>query len=135
MTNVTRGLFRLWIVGAVLWAIGVGGIAWWTYPKPNVVSEAELVKAWLDNPDESGKAVTDPNVLARIANSLRGSTWGSKDRVVSNEEFQDAQTKNRREAGSFAAFVGIVPPIVVLIIGASLVWAVRGFRSHPPSAS
>jgi hypothetical protein len=130
--NVTRGLFRLWIVVSVLWAVGMGGSTWWTYPEPaGIVSEAAVLKKLLDEPtNKSGEAadVTADVLKDFVANYYReeGRMWGS-DRVVSNEEFRDAQIKYWREALSSAALIGIVPPIAVLIIGASLVWAVRGF--------
>jgi hypothetical protein len=140
--NVTRGLFRLWVVAAVLWTVGMGGSTWWTYPEPDVVAEAGP-ETWPRRPVNAAppfdptkpvEKVTDPALLAKLnATSAPrdDGNWfdATGHRVVSKEEFREAQTKYRREALSSAVFLGIMPPIAVLIIGASLAWAVRGFKA------
>jgi hypothetical protein len=134
MMNVTRGLFRLWVVGAVLWAIGVGGSTWWAYPKPNVVPTDPALLARLSAVSCPPSILADDfDALTKACNARHryretGNWFDENDRrMVSKEEFREAQAKYWREALSSAALVGIIPSIAVLIIGASLVWAVRGF--------
>jgi hypothetical protein len=103
MTNVTRGLFRLWIVVSVLWAVGAGGAAWYLYPKP----ETEWVPGW---------AREDVPSWTR---SEAAGVWQPRK--------PEDIAKNQREALAVAALAGLLPPIIVLVVGASLVWAVRGF--------
>src|SRR5262245_39208624 len=100
--NWRRGLFRLWVVGTMLWAVGIGGSTWWTYPKPNVVSEAELVENPARYPKGPDGEITDPALLAQFEGvDERGR------RVVSKEEFRNAQVNYWRGSLSFAALVGI----------------------------
>src|ERR1700732_2904104 len=102
--NVTRGLFRLWVVAAVLWAIGMGGSTWWTYPQPDVVAEA-AAETWpgrlVDvappfDPTKPFREVPDPALLAKLnaASAPRDQgNWFDEmgRRVVSKEEFRESE--------------------------------------------
>jgi hypothetical protein len=104
-----RGLFRLWVVAAVLWAVGAGSAAWYLYPKPELDWVPPEVPPW-----EQGEH-RDPWERAS----------GSKPEDIA---------QNQREAIVAAALVGLLPPIVVLVVGAAFVWAFRGFNPDVPAA-
>ena len=103
-----RGLFRLWVVAAVLWAVGAGSAAWYLYPKPELDWVPPEVPPW-----EQGEQ-RDP---------WEGPS-GSKPEDIA---------QNQREAIVAAALVGLLPPIVVLVVGAAFVWAFRGFNPDTDS--
>jgi hypothetical protein len=48
---------------------------------------------------------------------------------VDGKPYMVIRAAERREALEKGAFVAITPPVAVLILGMSLIWVVRGFRS------
>ena len=46
--NIKRGLKRLWIVGSILWAIGVIGMTISTFPEQPKQTKQEEIKGWWD---------------------------------------------------------------------------------------
>jgi hypothetical protein len=116
MTNVPRGLFRLWVVVSVLWVIGAGSVAWLGLQRARHLSV--MGTEMCDSPELVFDSVANeciPEWLLRLDPDVRASV----------------AAQNRRDALGYAALVGLLPPIIVLII----VLAVRCFYSHPPSAS
>jgi hypothetical protein len=119
MTNVTRGLLRLWIVVSVMWAVGAGSVVWWEEIGARHLSE--LGTKQCDPPDWVFNSRTQECLPE----------WALQMKEPSDP---DAYLRVQRNVLGYAALAALLPPIAVLIIGASLVWVVRGFRSHPPSA-
>jgi len=103
--QVTRGLFRLWLILSVLWIGGVGVVTWYRLP---------VYEDWggipLEQKDEPGPGGT----TAPTFNP--------------NEYLTFKVAEERRAAIWFASAVALVPPIFVLALGSALVWAFRGFR-------
>jgi hypothetical protein len=126
MTNVTRGLFRLWIVVSVLWVIGAGSVVWWDYRASNAVLSQKCADPdWAFNPRTKE---CFPTFVRRLDEEPYDVDAYLRE---AREEVQRMAVQNL----GYGALATLLPPIIVLIVGASLVWAIRGFRSHPPSTS
>jgi hypothetical protein len=97
--QLTRGLFRLWVVAAVIWVISAGTMTWQTWPQAEFVNPYDA-PPWVDYSDDAAKAA-----------------------------FFDAQRlAQRRDALLKGAAISITPPVIVLLLGMSMIWVVRGFR-------
>jgi hypothetical protein len=109
LTRITRGLLRLWLVLSVCWIIGVGVVLWPIFPPSpsswpgTPVFIPDYVPGKF-NPDEVLARNGDREALARVA---RKQQW---------------------KAAELAAALALVPPALVLVLGASLIWVARGFR-------
>src|SRR5262249_16657273 len=112
--RITRGLFRLWVVASILWIASVGVITWQTWP----VDDWTITKPPFD-PDAylAGKPQFDPSKPFS----------DGKHTYANSKEFVEAE---RRDALMKGAAIGITPPVGVLLLGMSLLWVVRGFRSE-----
>jgi hypothetical protein len=139
--NWRRGLFRLWIVGAAIFAIAVSCVSygdikaefdkpagnWWSgdpivsAPKTKIVkfqgqlhefpadfTDEEIAAALKSQPGmfEELKPVTDPAILAEF--NAPPNPWAKV---------------------GMAAAIAFGIPLVVLVLGASLVWAFSGFAA------
>ncbi len=131
--NWRRGLFRLWIVGAAIFAIAVSCVSYGEIDDPGAAAvggakrampseqaskptsaelERRLPKQRLLSDEEVGlKPVTDPALLARIKGYVSPNPWGKV---------------------GFWASIAFGIPLAVLILGASLVWAFSGFAVTRP---
>jgi hypothetical protein len=87
--NIRRGLLRLWIVGSIAWAVGVGYHGYEAYPPKS---------------DHSRLTAEAEEVWARIERA--------EERKVIRSHLEWA----------------LGPPLVILVVGASLGWALAGFR-------
>jgi hypothetical protein len=112
--NVRRGLFRLWIVGAVIFVIGVSCVSF-----GEIKTEFDTAAAT----SRLGRMLNEPQKDAEA-----GSTDVTK---LSNAELIELYKKSQpnpwAKVGAAAA-IAFGVPLAVLIVGASLVWAFAGFR-------
>ena len=90
-TRVERGLFRLWLVTAVLWACAAVAMVW----------QHEQPFDWV--------AVGECPAL----NCVTHVVWLEEVSLVARN----------------SAALALIPPALVLVVGAAFVWAFRGFRA------
>jgi hypothetical protein len=108
-----RGLFRLWIVLSVCWIVAVGAFTWVMLPADDwvPVSESPTDQAGSQNNNtaddkfEPSKPTFDP----------------SKPFYVPVSETAELFKK--------AAVLALVPPTIILALGAALAWTINGFRA------
>ena len=103
-----RGFFRLWLVLSVMWVVAIFFI--------------------VDTPKDLSRAYRlHLSMNAEAAAPVAGS---SKDSLIdaaldeAQAELWTRTTQNLRHSAS----VGFIPPATVLLIGAMIAWALRGFR-------
>lgn len=157
--NLARGLFRLWLVFAVVWVVAVGA-----FLRADKAVGAYLGRATVEVPFAEGRIAINvpanetPEAMKLVLmNALKAHPeWikqpaGPPDAqspapgliALTNGEvgeiyvatFLDDLEKTRSKAvndgklilSSFAYF-GWLPPLGVLLLGAALVWALRGFH-------
>jgi hypothetical protein len=141
--NWTRGLFRLWVVASILWAIGIAltAIGGWPaysehkyYAWNSATSEFKAVD-WRDD-YETEKSIAAGEVSA--VDNPEGFTIVIAKDLQTNQAMKDAVLKVRASVASeyplrigsylFAgAGFAIVPPILLLLIGMAIIWVARGF--------
>jgi hypothetical protein len=129
MSNLTRGLLRLWIVSSGLWIFCVG---WFTWPGNAPQQYASYLYERVVHP-EGQLLIPSPEMqkvmdefdcaAAKNANkpcppsaklTARMEPWSVYDWVVN-------------DTNRWLSFV-FLPPLAVLVLGAGLIWAIRGFR-------
>lgn len=145
--NWTRGLFRSWLVIATIWMLvlltmtGVYHEAVvylnGNYKRTDITVSDLTVSPMVDeiievsSPDatyelnmSNGQPSSDewPRLLNALANKF-------------NADALDANERRDRARSAITAGLGLalIPPLLVLIIGASLLWALRGFAGGPRS--
>lgn len=120
----SRGFFRFWLVLSVMWVAAIFFIA----DTPKELSRAYRMHVAMkaDAADQGGASEEDNSKSWQDA-PIVGS---SQDRLL-EEALEVAQarvwadaTKNLRQN----AALGFIPPLVVLVIGTMIAWALRGFR-------
>lgn len=125
--NWNRGLFRFWIVLSVIWLLGVAVVGdvgdafntYWTFWSVR----AESREAQADQAREETSATHHPgeyslDEAAPPADTHQATLLQIAHRLGSADE-------NLR----FVLIVGLLPPFALLGLGASLLWALRGFRT------
>jgi len=144
MMNRTMGLLRLWLVGSLLWAVSVGWLTWpgnspkqyaryWYYrvAHPEILKERRNTEAeWAkqrdafskDQPPHQGTA----EELAALAQKLKPES----EQLQEFAALEGNLDWHGQRVGEWVAYMG-APPAAVLIVGASLLWALRGFRQPP----
>ena len=123
VVNVTRGLFRLWIVLSTVWVVGIGALIWKdvfpSFQKLKIAGDHfgvvhvcariertnEQVLAWISNFD-----------VAQLKSLPEGFCLDYDKKPSINERFTKA---------SFA----FAPPFALLLLGIVLAWVARGFRA------
>jgi hypothetical protein len=115
--RIARGLFRLWLVSSVLWIAAVTAVTAVTLqgladpeefcaPKPALGEFSQCAfDAWKAR---NGQPIDGP--------------WAD---YKSAEYKRTALVKESLKQGAELAFV---PPVLVLVIGAMLAWAIKGFK-------
>jgi hypothetical protein len=98
--RISRGLFRLWLVASVVW---IGGVGVMTLPAGALADLNPLPSGFVGE-----KPPFDP-----YKPFLPLAPW---------IEAQRAQVRE-------AVFSALIPPGVLLALGAALAWAFRGFRA------
>jgi len=109
--NWRRGLFRLWIVGSVLFVIAVAVISYWDIKENFDAARLEAIRSQVDT-SRPLPQWTDDELRAFLI-----------------EMIPTANPWVRLGVWASTAF-GI--PLAVLIIGSSLVWAFSGFAAKRP---
>jgi hypothetical protein len=99
--RLARGLFRLWLVAAVLWVGGVAITTWRTLPT-------------------SDDFIPDPPEITKTAPPF--------DPNLPSTPFDQYLEDKKREDIKSAVLFGLLPPAFILALGSALVWAFRGFR-------
>jgi hypothetical protein len=153
--NLRRGLFRLWIVAGILFAIGVAVVSY------SGIKEEFRIAAWDNNgleTDKWGGYIMLPNACDEVRGNVgmdystsEGLCWYTiKDfrrlfpeyRDLSNAALSD---KLYAKAGRpikhghpwtaliEAAGVATGVPVAMLVLGYSLLWAFAGFRGITPT--
>jgi len=98
--NWKRGFFRLWVVFAVLWVIGVVVVAFGESSIPSLTRSCDLLPQFTES--GTGRQLTQADVDACEV------VW----------------KKKRLELVGWAAG----PPAAVLLLGLVMMWVFRGFR-------
>lgn len=115
--QLARGLFRLWLVASIVWVCAVGAVTWSTLPK--------VLPPFDQLPDQS-KLVTDPNLLAQLNDPK---LQAPKPPFDPSKPYDVVVTAAERNALLFrAGQIAFIPPVLLLVVGAALGWAVKGFR-------
>jgi hypothetical protein len=110
--NWRRGLFRLWIVGSVLFVIVVASISY------------SGIKAEFDAVARAPKAVTDPKLIEQ----LEVAPWDTKP-FDPDEYLARFDRPNPWASLGWVASIAVGIPLAALILGSSLVWAFSGFAA------
>ena len=160
--NWSRGLFRLWLVGALLW-MAIVGIATWPQIR-GAFSKAEEAKQW----DAVGTTMLPVNCKAAKGNEgtdfkkEEAGPWVDfrpdptvrlcwyeapkfrplfpeyadlSDRELADKLYAAANLPISTPhpwsdlASTIAAALG--PPVLVLVLGGALLWALTGFKQKP----
>jgi hypothetical protein len=106
--RIKRGLFRLWIALSVLWICGVAVTTDW---------------GRLSNSGECAKAKTQEECSAALAAAGKN-PFGA---YVPDKAVMAPAGIAWDEVAVRAGFA-LIPPVLVLALGAASVWVVRGFR-------
>ena len=114
MSRIGRGLLRLWLVMSIVWICAVGMVAW-SILTPTV---ADLPDAPWVKPT-SAKPPFDPSKPFKV---VTPNAFDQFDPV----EFSAFKRWDEIKTGIEVAFV---PPLLLLMLGAALIWAIRGFRA------
>jgi len=128
--NWRRGLFRLWIVGAALFVIAVASISY------------SGIKAEFDAVARAPKLVTDPKLIEQLEAAVASKPKAAAPSAELPPGYvldkppprltpvdYDPFAPNPWTSVGVAAGIAVGIPLVVLILGASLVWAFSGFAA------
>jgi hypothetical protein len=151
--NWRRGLFRLWIVGAALFVIAIAAISYRSIKAEFTAAREERAFAdqvykrfYSDIPREQfdKKIAEEPEpsaqieaIVAQLDTARPLSQWSDDELMAYSFSYYFSKYKEKRSALSpwftVATWAGIASgvPLVVLILGASLVWAFSGFAAMP----
>lgn len=112
--NWGTGLFRLWIVSAVLWWAVAGWVSWDDYRRRPFWEQAPPMPPELCK--EAVGQVEKPDAI----------DWNA---VADCERRQAGAVTERHQLIAWHIGVPLVPPLIVLGIGIALTWVARGFAS------
>jgi hypothetical protein len=123
--NWRRGLFRLWIVGSALFVIAVAFVSYGDIKKEfdraavlshlTPITDPKLIAELEATPPEP---VTDPKLIPKLE---------ALDKVLSDR--RAGRAPNPWAAVGIGAAMAFGIPLVVLVLGSSLVWAFSGFAA------
>ena len=147
--NWRRGLFRIWVIASILWIGVVIAFGWQAVQDPYVGSFA-FIEGRGDTPWAYSSTEAAAARKAKLDGTMREISvkGGAPGITYFTTEFDDnaltarmeqlaplmvgfyaaEQERNRPNTIIGAGLAAIVPPIVVLILGAALFWALSGFR-------
>jgi hypothetical protein len=147
--NWTRGFFRLWLVASLLWVVAVGWLTW-----PGAAPE-QYVRYWYYRVAHSEVVEWQRNAAAAdykarvdaVDNALRGKVQVPTPPPDHTTDFAQLGSPQLQELQEFTSLEALLdeyeieterwlaytfgPPVILLIVGASLLWAVRGFAGTP----
>lgn len=151
-----RGFFRLWVAVAALWLAGVGAVAVVTYanPSPYIGDQVYYLRPESLEPEEFGAFSQEGRDMEALRNS--GEVVLVRMEGYSEVRFYAASTlpqasisigadaiaakvnakraslvdASRRSVLSWAPQVMLVPPLVLLALGATIGWILSGFRQR-----
>jgi hypothetical protein len=152
--NWRRGLFRLWIVGSVLFVIAVAFVSYDEIKEEFAAKHAASTLAvnknladeiyrrfYSDMPrEEFDKRINDPKLIARLEaitskldTSRPLSEW-TDDELLASYTIGSSRKEvpNPWATLGMWASIALGVPLVVLILGSSLVWAFSGFATKRP---
>jgi hypothetical protein len=138
--RINRGLFRLWVVASVLWIASVGVITWKNWP----VDDWVPVWAVEDEDITWDKPASDTRAHDEHNSTLPDAPWvkpaprkprfdPSKPFTIGKQTYANSEAfvaAERRDALVNGTGIAFAPPLVAFILGMSLIWVVRGFRSE-----
>lgn len=142
--NWSQGLFRLWIVFSVLW-MAFAFLAMETFETLGDYLDGQLLRTDIAadelsiSPVDGGIATVtiDGRSLEVDPGGVRfgDEEWAPMLDALAKKMNQDAAQNNariRRARADVLAGIGLatLPPLAVLVFGASLLWAVRGFAGE-----
>jgi hypothetical protein len=110
--QIARGFFRLWLVTSILWMVAIGIVTWKKLPVDDWTRDTECARKTIDE-------------------CVRDYAAKHPGEFNPNEYLHDATVREQREAIWVGAFVALLPPMLVLLLGAALAWAFSGFRAKP----
>jgi hypothetical protein len=127
--RIARGLFRLWVVGSILW-IGVVGASTWrqfVFFEPVVVGKASLSST----ANICSKATTSEQCF-KLLEAAGRNPFSAFDLSWTDRgwSFPD-DTKMQAEGVAWERLpvaIALGPPLLLLVAGWAFVWAFRGFR-------
>jgi hypothetical protein len=106
--RIGRGLFRLWVVASVVWVCTVGAVTWSIMPeKKPPFDPSKPYEEFV--PDSAPEPPSKPGMFDDLV--------------------RDAE---RNTVVQHAAETALIPPVLVLVLGVALGWAVKGFRANEP---
>ncbi|MEZ5781184.1 MAG: hypothetical protein R3D70_05995 [Rhizobiaceae bacterium] len=147
--NMRRGLFRLWVLFAGLWALGVGMATWSSVADPYLPTERYLYYPDTDlfhvapatfNPysDDTLKELPYPfNTYLHLQSGMteeqaRRLIKRFRAEIIPTREARlpEVRWKNIREGLLF----GTVPSVILFALGYAILWAFAGFKQTKPVA-
>lgn len=146
--NWNRGLLRVWLAGAVLWAVAVAGYGALDLrgrpPAQGPYSYSAAKQAFLPQQLAVTDEVLDDGVkrgvIARI--ELDDGTilfapqdLGEAKLQAITQRFHDERWWRQAEAMKPWALVALLPPLGILLAGALVSWILRGFRPGAVTAA
>ena len=133
--RVARGLFRLWIVVAALWIVGVGATTNWDlylYYQPTLANEEPPGR--LQSPAHICSAAKTSQECSALLQAAGKFPYDANDLKWSDKGWEFADNTIMVPTGIAwerfwpRAGLAFIPPVGVLVIGSAFGWAVRGFR-------
>lgn len=112
--NWRAGLFRLWLVAAVLWWAVAGWASWENY---------ERRPFWEHSPPMPPELCKE---AVGQAGKPEATDWAA---VADCERQQAAAVAEHHQVIAWHIGVPLVPPFIVLGIGVALAWVARGFAA------
>ena len=151
-----RGFFRLWIAISLLWTLGAGAVAIGAYSnpsqyigqqvyylRPGTFEPEEFAASSREHRDMEALRLAGEVVLVRMdgyyevqfyaASTLpQASIAAGVDAVAAkvNAKREAASEDSRRSVIGWAPQVILIPPLVLLVLGAGIGWVLVGFRSR-----
>lgn len=139
--RIGRGLFRLWLVLSVFWIAAVGTVVTWqNWPDDDwvPVAKTEPPQALAPRLRECPSTTPDhPMVVDPVSGKCRPLKFDElpdEAKVPNNAlplepaPWLIKEREQRAAALKLGVALALVPPVLVLVIGSALGWALKGFR-------
>ena len=140
--NISRGMFRLWLVASMFWVAFVGFMTYETLPAKlggwDVVSQEPIKPAFDPSQPYSTKPPSDVGLASQAKPGMFDDLIPKKlpptgsavdqptfDPVAYAKFKRDAEATEQIKTGIAMA---LIVPGTVLVVGSLLLWAFRGFR-------